>query len=156
MTNLLNQYLSKKQRDETKFIYHNLKPGETVYSLSKSYGVSENEIIQSNPGIDINKLSVGAEIAVPRREFHERPQKFDDQEKKYIFHKVLKGESLSSIAEKYGLTVRELRKENRDLRFPQVGDFVRIPGAEKLKNRQQLNQLIPDTVAVVAEEPVNY
>ena len=54
-------------------------------------------------------------------------QKFDDQEKKYIYHKVLKGESLSSIAEKYGLTVRELRRENRDLRFPQVGDFVRVP-----------------------------
>ena len=45
-------------------------------------------------------------------------QKFDDQEKKYIYHKVLKGESLSSIADKYGLTVRELRRENRDLRFP--------------------------------------
>src|SRR4030042_6759185 len=30
---------AKIQRDESKFIYHNLKPGETVYSLSKSYGV---------------------------------------------------------------------------------------------------------------------
>lgn len=44
-----DQAASKKQRDETKFIYHNLKPGETVYFLSKSYGVSENEIITSNP-----------------------------------------------------------------------------------------------------------
>ena len=42
--------------------------------------------------------------------------------------KVLKGESLSSIAEKYGLTVRELRRENRDVRFPQVDDYIRIPG----------------------------
>jgi LysM repeat protein len=37
--------LKKVQKDESKFIYHNLQPGETVYSLSKSYGVSENEII---------------------------------------------------------------------------------------------------------------
>ena len=49
---------------------------------------------------------------------------------KYIYHKVVKGETLSSIAEQYGLTVRELRKENRDLRFPQVGDYVRIPGSK--------------------------
>ena len=69
---------AKKEHNENKFIYHNLRPGETVYFLSKSYGVSEDEIIQSNPGIDINKLSVGAEIAVPKREFMSNQQKFDD------------------------------------------------------------------------------
>lgn len=143
----------KLVHDDTRFIYHNLSPGETVYSLSKSYGVSENEIIQSNPGIDINKLSVGTEIAVPRREFMTNRQKFDDQEKKYIYHKVLKGESLSSIAEQYGLSVRVLRRENRDLRFPQVGDFVRIPGVAAPENQEVI---IPksDTVATVIEEPV--
>ncbi len=142
-----------RQRDETKFIYHNLKPGETVYSLSKSFGVSENEIITSNPGIDINKLSVGAEITVPKREFMPERQKFNEQEKKYIFHKVMQGESLSSIAEKYGLTVRELRKENRDLRFPQVGDFVRVPGTQIAENKA-LEPAKTDSVAVIAEEPM--
>jgi len=120
----------KREHDDTRFIYHDLRPGETVYSLSKSFGVSENEIIQSNPGIDINKLSIGTEIAVPKRQFMASQQKFDEQEKKYIYHKVIEGESISSIAKKYGLTVRQLRRENRDLRFPQVGDFVRIPGSQ--------------------------
>ncbi|MCX6325972.1 MAG: LysM peptidoglycan-binding domain-containing protein [Bacteroidia bacterium] len=142
-----------KQRDENKFIYHNLKPGETVYFLSKSYGVSENEIILSNPGIDINKLSVGSEVAVPRREFMSSRQKFDDQEKKYIYHKVLKGESLSSISEKYGLTIRELRKENRDLRFPQVDDFVRIPET-KTSDNQKIEPVKADSVITIVEEPV--
>jgi LysM repeat protein len=116
-----------QQKDESKFIYHRLQRGETVYSLSRSYGVSENEIIQSNPGIEINKLSIGTEIAIPRREFMSDRLKFDDQEKKYLYHKVIEGESLSSIAKMYGLSVRELRRENRDLRFPQVGDYVRVP-----------------------------
>ena len=49
--------------------------------------------------MDINKLSVGTEIAVPKREFMSDRQKFDDQQKKYIYHKVLIGETLSSIAE---------------------------------------------------------
>jgi LysM repeat protein len=141
-----------REHDNAKFIYHSLKPGETVYSLSKSYGVSENEIIQSNPGMDINKLSVGAEIAVPKREFMNVQQKFDDQENKYIFHKVLMGETLSSIARQYGLSVRQLRRENRDLRFPQVGDFVRIPGGKKA-DIQEVEQVKPDTVAIAAEEP---
>ena len=142
----------KRERNVDKFIYHSLRPGETVYFLSKSYGVSEDEIIQSNPGIDINKLPVGAEIAVPKREFMSNQQKFDDQEKKYIFHKVLMGETLSSIARQYGLTVRQLRRENRDLRFPQVGDFVRIPGA-KIAEKQEIEQIKTDTVPVVTVEP---
>ncbi|MBK7628260.1 MAG: LysM peptidoglycan-binding domain-containing protein [Bacteroidales bacterium] len=144
--------LKQVQKDESKFLYHGLQPGETVYSLSKLYGVSENEIIQSNQGIDINKLSVGYEIAIPKRVFMSDRQKFDDQEKKYIFHKVLKGESLSSIAEKYGLSVRELRKENRDLRFPQVGDLVRVPGV-KVPEVEVVAPPVTDTIVVIAEEP---
>jgi LysM repeat protein len=141
----------KREHDESKFIYHSLKPGETVYSLSKSYGVSENEIIQSNPGMDITKLSVGAEIAVPKREFMSNQQKFNDQDNKYVYHKVLMGETLSSIAKQYGLTVRQLRRENRDLRFPQVGDFVRIPGAKKAEI-QEIEQVKTDTVPAIVEE----
>ena len=70
--------LIQQPKDETKFIYHSLKPGETIFYLSKYYGVSENEILQSNPGIDITKLSVGTEIAIPRRDFMTERQKFDD------------------------------------------------------------------------------
>ena len=41
---------------------------------------------------------------------------------------MLTGETLSSIARQYDLSVKELKKENKDLRFPQVGDYVKIPG----------------------------
>lgn len=142
---------AKQIHDDTKFVYHNLKPGETIYSLSKSFGVSENEIIQSNPGIDITKLSVGIELAIPKREFMSDQQKFDTQASKYIYHKVQMGETLASIAKQYGLSVRQLRKENRDLRFPQVGDFVRIPSA-KLAEKQEVEPVKTDTIAPVAEE----
>ena len=77
-------------------------------------------------------------------------QKFDDQDNKYSYHKVLLGETLSSIAKQYGLTVRQLRRENRDLRFPQVGDFVRIPGAKKAEV-QEIEQVKVDTVAVIPD-----
>jgi LysM repeat protein len=105
----------KLKHDEAKFIYHKMQAGETVYSLSKAYGVSENDIISSNPGIEISRLPVNAEIAVPRKNFMTERQEFAEPSLNYLFHKVEKGESMSSIATQYGLTVRELRKENRNI-----------------------------------------
>ncbi len=58
-------------------------------------------------------------------------EEFAVQDSDYIFHKVVQGESLASIADKYGLSVRDLRKENRNIRFPQVGDYLRIPVPKK-------------------------
>jgi hypothetical protein len=60
------------------------------------------------------------------------------------------GETLSTIARQYGLSVRQIRRENRDLRFPQVGDFVRIPGVEKAEI-QEIEQVKTDTTPAVAE-----
>lgn len=112
-------------RDETRYVYHKLQAGETVYSLSRKYGVSENDIILSNPGIEINKLPLSSEIAIPKKEFMSEKQKFEDQN--YLYHKVVRGETLSSIARSYGISLRELRRENRNIRFPQVGSYLRIP-----------------------------
>jgi LysM repeat protein len=144
--------IEKKQHDDTRFIYHKVKPGETIFFLSKTYGVSENEIEQSNPGLEINKLPVGSEIAVPKRVFMNDRQKFDDQEKGYIYHKVVKGESVSSLAEKYGLTARELRKANKNMWFLPVDDFVRIPVA-KTSDIQKTDVSPLDTLPVEVEEP---
>ncbi len=148
-----NNITNTKQRDESKYVYHILKPGETVYYLSKTYGVSENEIITSNPGIEISKLPVGSEIIVPRRDFMAERQTFEPPEKEYTFHKVVKGESLSSIADMYGVSVRELRKENRNLRFPQVGDYLRIPGVKPAETAT-IDTVIPDSSKIVTEKPL--
>lgn len=139
-------------KDETRFSYHNLKAGETVYSLSRLYGVSDAEIIQSNPGIDINKLSVGTEIAIPKRDFITQKQKFNNQETKYIFHKVERGETLASIARKYNIPLRELRRENRNMRFPKVGDYIRVPS----KGIPEVTPVQPAEVDTIPEieEPV--
>jgi LysM repeat protein len=115
------------KRDEARFIYHKIEPGETIYSLSKKYDVADTDITASNQGIDISRLPVGAEIAIPRKDFRNERQEFVAQEQNYLFHKVVKGESLTSIAAQYGITVKELRKENKNVRFPQVGDYIRIP-----------------------------
>jgi LysM repeat protein len=143
----------QSRRDETRFVYHKMQPGETVYALSRLYGVSENEIVNANPGIEISRLPVGAEIAVPRREFMTERQEFAVQDSSYIFHKVIRGESLATIAGRYDITVKELRKENRNIRFPQVGDYLRIP-VPKSAQLLVAKQVVADTSkAAPLEEP---
>ncbi len=141
-------------RDETKFIYHSLKPGETIFSLSKNYGVSENEILQSNPGIEINNLSIGTEIAIPKVKFMNDRQRFNEEEKNIIYHKVLPGETLSSIARMYDLPVRALRRENRDLRFPHTGDYVRVPGVKA--DIENIEPVIIDSLSIPEESVVRF
>lgn len=142
-------------RNESKYIYHKLQPGETVYFLSKKYSVSENEIIRSNPGIDINKLPLGYEVAIPRRNLMSEKQVFKNQKPDAYYHKVINGETMSSIARLYGLSVRELRRENRDTRFPQVGDFLRIPGLKPVTEKP-VELVSTDTVSAIPEDKVVY
>jgi hypothetical protein len=63
---------------------------------------------------------------------------------------------MASIARQYGLTPRALRRENRDIRFPQVGDYLRIPGMKLQEEKPVLPAAAPDTVPVVAEDKVVY
>lgn len=147
--------IPEKIRDESRFIYHKLQPGETIYYLSRTYSVSENEIIRSNPGIDISKLPSGFEVAVPRKDFMNTKQSFKDQDDQGYYHKVLRGETLASIARHYGVTVRDLRRENRDIRFPQVGDYLRIPGV-KASSVQKDFEADQDTALIEQEEQVVY
>lgn len=145
---------SASKRDDDRYVYHKLLPGETIYYLSKLYGVSENEIIASNPGRDISRLPVNAEIAVPRRDFMTERQEFAVQDSDYIFHQVIKGESLASIAAHYGLLVKDLRKENRNIRFPQVGDYLRIPVPRKIESQTTVNPEADTLKHVEGESPV--
>jgi LysM repeat protein len=144
-----------QDKDESRYTYHILTPGQTVYSISKLYGVSENDIISSNPGIDINKLSVGSEIAVPRKEFMTIKQKFDVQVHDFFHHKVEKGETLASIANKYNISLRALRRENRNTRFPQEGEYIRIPG-KKLAETEMPETVKADSIPAMAAEPVRF
>lgn len=149
-----DQISIRVNKDESKYIYHRLDPGETVYSLSRKYSVSENEILDSNPGMDINKLSIGTEIAVPRKGFMSEKQRFDSQEVTYSYHKVVKGESLSDIAAKYGLSVREIRRANRGMIFPRVNDFIRIPGQALVEKIVSDTTKIDSSLVTVEEIPV--
>ncbi|HUS87556.1 MAG TPA: LysM peptidoglycan-binding domain-containing protein [Bacteroidales bacterium] len=127
----------ERERDTEKFIYHILQRGETIYSLSRKYDVPEDRINESNPGIGIYDLPLGAEIAIPKKPFMEQPTYFRNDQEGFILHRVKRGETLSSIARQYDVSIRELRNANRRLVFPRVNEYIRIPG----QGREVENQI---------------
>ncbi|MGE4273071.1 MAG: glycosyl hydrolase family 18 protein [Desulfitobacterium sp.] len=48
------------------YILYTIKAGDTFYKLSLSYGVSVNEIIAANPGVDPYQLRIGQRIKIPK------------------------------------------------------------------------------------------
>jgi Tfp pilus assembly protein PilF len=52
--------------DLPKDVFHSIKKGETLYQLSKRYGVSIPELQSWNPSIVIENISVGTQIRITR------------------------------------------------------------------------------------------
>ena len=49
------------------------------------------------------------------------------QDERFIHHRVKRGETLGTIANDYGISVRDLKRANRGLLFPHEGDYLMIP-----------------------------
>ncbi len=136
-------------RDDSQFLYHKMQKGETIYSLSRKYGVDQTAIVRANPTVDIFDLPINSVIAIPKIQFRAEQETFSQQDDSYIYHKVKKGETLSSISRLYGVSLRDMKNANRLLLFPRVDDVVRVP-IDKSKIKQEI-LIARDTAAPVVE-----
>ncbi|MEA1885662.1 MAG: LysM peptidoglycan-binding domain-containing protein [Bacteroidota bacterium] len=117
----------EKDKDTERFTYHILQKGESIYALSRKYDVPEEQIIKANPGINIHDLPVGAELAIPRKQFREQTEYFRTDEPGIVLHRVEEGENYSSLSRKYNVSIRDIRRVNRGILFPKEGEIIRIP-----------------------------
>ena len=134
---------------ETKTIVHKVKAGETLASIAKAYEVTIDDIKNTNNlrrnavrvGQQLKIVTaspqVGAESPVPKPEkAPTNTAQTNNQKKpstpatsKPVSHVVKKGENLSIIAKKYGITVAALKSANGltndNIR---AGQSLKIPG----------------------------
>ncbi|MDF2455227.1 MAG: hypothetical protein K0R51_1220 [Cytophagaceae bacterium] len=112
-----------EKKDGKRFVLHRLEAKETLYALSRKYGVSVDEIKKANADVNINELKVGQVLRVPS------PEKTTAANKNTSTHIVIAGETLYSIAKKYNISVDEMKKINPTaVSGISIGDELLIPG----------------------------
>ncbi|MFZ5941070.1 MAG: LysM peptidoglycan-binding domain-containing protein [Bacteroidota bacterium] len=111
------------------FTVHTLRQGETIYAVSRLYGMNVEAIEEANPGIDIYHLQIGQQIRIP--EVENQPVADQQQEPEQVYHKVKKKETLYSISREYGVSIDALRNANPQIGWggPRTGEVIRIPQA---------------------------
>lgn len=92
---------------------HLIEAKETLYSVSKMYNISVEEIKKANPGLDENTFKIGRTIRIPV--FNDSVSKNDSYASPFLEHKVVKGETLYSVSKIYDVPVEALLKGNPSL-----------------------------------------
>ena len=110
------------------FMY-TVKQGDTLYGISRKYNTTVQEIIDLNYLKNTN-LTPGMVIRIPEIYTKEEEMYMPN----YINYIVKKGDSLYSIANKYGINIDLLIKDNglvsNDLK---VGQLLRIRSSEEIE-----------------------
>lgn len=104
-------------------VTHVVQPNETLNSIALDYGVSAAEIAAANAIANPNLLRVGQRLVIPGV----TPRQV--MERRGVWHTVQPGESLSGIAQRYGVSMETIMTAN-DLRDPNtivVGQRLLIP-----------------------------
>ena len=131
--------------DTTKFLKHVVREGETLYSITRKYGVGEDEIKNLNPYLNERPLQLGSTLIIPkfprRNPVIQEEQRIIKEESKPIeesvpegFHKVKEGETLFSIARQYETKVADLIELNKNAGIEQgirVGQVIQVHDKKK-------------------------
>lgn len=91
---------------------HTIEKKETLYSISKEYGVTVEELTKANPGIE-NGLKEGQTIRIPVSGKVAVPEK--EAPKNGKIHQVEAKETLFGISRKYNVSVDDIKKANPQL-----------------------------------------
>ena len=90
---------------------HIVKKGETLYGLSKTYGVSQEDIIANNPQVRAG-LKLGQEIVIPQPSVKESANEQLNMEGNVLYHTIKQGETLYRLSKNYNISIENILKLN--------------------------------------------
>jgi LysM repeat protein len=102
------------------FIFHTIKLDETLISIASKYGISTEALLAANNIRNPANLEIGLDLLIPPKEGLRVP---------VVPHLVAKGDTLLSIAAKYGSSVKKIMDANPHLKAGKLllGETIAVP-----------------------------
>lgn len=127
-----NELSPEALQTEVTFKKHRVRRKETLYSISKKYNITIEEIKKHNEELYERELEKGEKIKIPI--YKTIPLDELEEKKRTITHIVKSKETRWGIANSYGITIKELQEFNPDMgEVIKIGDTLYLPGRENIE-----------------------
>jgi LysM repeat protein len=129
------------------FHYHIISAGETIYFLSRKYGVPVEEIQKYNPEVEYSDLQINQVIKIPKKQYLQPLDTFPTED--YFFHHVKKSETLYSLSVYYGVDEDQIKELNPQLKWGNLktDEYIKIPRKPEVAATDTTGY-VPDTTLV--------
>lgn len=134
--------------DGVKYTVYTVAKGDTLYSLSKRYNITIEELAAANPAL-IEGLKAGSNIKIPHKSETKDKSKKRAKKPKRLFrsYTVSQGDTMYSIARLFEVSVSALIADNADIdpAHIKVGDVIyirrdQIGTVNEQQNREHIEQ----------------
>jgi len=124
-TNPIKSQNTKSSFSTSNFITYEVLPGETLYGISRRYGLTVDDLMDVNNLVGI--LRSGQILQIPVK------SNSKENDENGQFHLVKEGETKYGLSRRYGVTIDELEQKNPQIiRMLQTGQRIVIPGTASL------------------------
>jgi membrane-bound lytic murein transglycosylase D len=134
-------------RQRVTFIEHFVSRGETLGGIALKYHVSQTMLMAANPKLHSTRIRIGQRVVVPTGGVPSTrvARRMADPvvaagTSTSAYHRVRKGETISEIADEYGVTQRELKAWNK------------LDSRGRIRAGQNLRVVSPDTPRSAASD----
>jgi len=112
-------------------LIHIVGSGETIYSISRFYNVSADELMKVNNITDPSRLHVGRRLIIPTSETTGLPASGPAVSQTLVNYIAVKGDTLYGIARNNNISLPNLLEMNgfSDNYVLKAGDVIKVPGS---------------------------
>jgi LysM repeat protein/ABC-type branched-subunit amino acid transport system substrate-binding protein len=112
------------------YFIHNVKTNQTLYSISRAYGVTVQDIAAANPNVLLELIAEGQVLRIPAQSSLDQLTEsyFGLSETDFIYHTVQPQQTIHFLANKYNVSKEEIYYFNPGTEdVIQIGQVIKIP-----------------------------
>jgi len=125
-------------------LIHVVGRGETIYSISRFYSVTADELMKANGITDPSRLQVGRRLVIPTSDLASLPVSGPAITQALEDYRVVRGDTLFSIARSRGITLQNLLDINKfaSNHVLRAGDVIKVPARAGTGNPPANNNVV--------------